>query len=48
MNITFIGMPGSGKTTIGKTLASRTGMDFVDVDQVIIRATGHTLAEIIA
>lgn len=48
MNITFIGMPGSGKSTIGKALASRTGMDFVDVDQVIIRTTGHTLAEIIA
>lgn len=47
MNITLIGMPGSGKSTVGKALAKRLGLQFVDVDQVIIRKTGQTLAEIL-
>ena len=47
MNITLIGMPGSGKSTVGQTLAKRLGLQFVDVDQVIIRKTGQTLAEIL-
>ena len=48
MNITLIGMPGSGKSTIGKRLAEETGMQFVDVDKVIIEKTGKLLSEIIA
>ena len=47
MNITLIGMPGSGKSTVGKALAQQLGLQFVDVDQVIIRKTGQTLAEIL-
>ena len=47
MNITLIGMPGSGKSTVGKALAKRMGMQFVDVDRVIIQQTGQTLAQII-
>lgn len=47
MNITLIGMPGSGKSTVGQALAKRLGLQFVDVDQVIIRETGQTLAEIL-
>lgn len=47
MNITLIGMPGSGKSTVGQALAKRLGLQFVDVDQVIIRKTGQTLAEIL-
>ncbi len=47
MNITLIGMPGSGKSTVGQALAQRLGLQFVDVDQVIIRKTGQTLAEIL-
>ena len=30
MNITFIGMPGSGKSTIGEWVARDTGMQFID------------------
>ena len=48
MNITFIGMPGSRKSTIGEWVARETGMQFIDVDKVIIEKTGMTLAEIIA
>lgn len=47
MNITLIGMPGSGKSTIGRKLARLTGLSFVDVDDVIIRETGMTLKQII-
>ncbi len=47
MNITLIGMPGSGKSTVGQALAKRLGLQFLDVDQVIIHKTGQTLAEIL-
>ena len=36
-NITLIGMPGSGKTTVGKTLAQALGMAFLDSDREIER-----------
>ena len=47
MNITLIGMPGSGKSTVGKLLARQANMRFMDVDKVIIREEGRTLAQII-
>ena len=48
MNITMIGMPSSGKSTVGVLLAKRLGMRFVDVDLVIQEQTGKLLKEIIA
>ncbi len=45
-NIVLIGMPGSGKSTVGKTLSELMGRPFVDSDQVIISRTGKTISEI--
>lgn len=47
-NITMIGMPSSGKSTVGVLLAKRLGMSFIDVDIVIQERTGRLLKEIIA
>ena len=48
LNITLVGMPASGKSTIGVLLAKRLGYSFVDVDIVIQEKTGQLLKEIIA
>lgn len=47
-NITLIGMPASGKSTVGVLLAKRLGYSFVDVDIVIQEKEGKLLKEIIA
>ncbi len=47
-NITLIGMPASGKSTVGVLLAKRLGYSFIDVDIVIQEKTGKLLKEIIA
>ena len=39
-NIVLVGMPGSGKSTIGKALAEKLGRDFVDTDDVITQRHG--------
>ena len=47
-NITLIGMPASGKSTVGVLLAKRLGFSFLDVDLMIQEKTGKLLKEIIA
>ena len=47
-NLIIIGMPGSGKTTVGRLLAQATGKNFVDVDEEIIRTAGMSIPEIFA
>lgn len=46
--ISLIGMPGSGKSTVGVLLAKRLGLAFVDTDLLIQEQEQATLAEIIA
>ena len=46
-NITMIGMPSSGKSTVGVLLAKRLGFSFIDVDIVIQEEEGKLLKEII-
>ena len=47
-NIVLIGMPGSGKTTLGKQLASRLGRTFVDADDFVVQLEGKTIADMFA
>lgn len=44
--IVLVGMMGVGKTSIGKRLAGRLGVSFVDADEEIERAAGLSIAEI--
>ena len=39
-NIVLIGMPGSGKSTIGKALAEKLGKNFIDTDDMIVSQYG--------
>ncbi len=46
-NLVLIGMPGSGKSTVGVILAKRTARDFVDTDLLIQAAQKRTLQAIV-
>lgn len=47
-NVVLVGMPGCGKTTVGRRLAERLGKDFVDLDEEIVRRAGTSIPEIFA
>lgn len=46
-NVTLIGMPGSGKSTVGVLLAKAMGYDFLDIDLLIQQREGKLLQEIL-
>ena len=46
-NVTLIGMPGSGKSTVGVLLAKALGYGFLDTDLVIQQQEGALLQEIL-
>ena len=47
-NIVLTGMPGSGKSTVGKLLSEKLGRPYFDVDECITEKTGRTPAALIA
>lgn len=46
-SIILTGMPGSGKSTVGKLLAEKLQLPFCDTDDLIIKKTGEALQDII-
>lgn len=44
--VVLVGVPGSGKTTVGTVLAERLGLAFRDTDQDVERAEGKAVADI--
>jgi shikimate kinase len=46
MNIVLLGYRGSGKTTVGRMVASRLGRAFVDTDELLARRAGKSIKEI--
>lgn len=46
--IVLVGLPGSGKSTVGPLVAAALGWSFVDLDDEIVRAAGRSISEIFA
>jgi len=44
-HVAFVGLPGSGKSTVGRQLARRLGWAFLDTDQVIEKRIGLSIRE---
>ena len=47
-NIVLIGMPGSGKSTVGMILAEKLGKKFVDADTYLTQKAGRSIPDIFA
>jgi len=47
-HIVLVGLPGSGKTTVGRLVAGRLGAPFVDLDEAIERRAGRTISQLFA
>lgn len=45
-NVSLIGMPGSGKSSVGRLLARLLAKEFVDVDELIVQRAGMPIEEI--
>lgn len=47
-NLLLVGMPGCGKTTVGRVLAERLGRELVDTDDLIVEQAGCSIPEVFA
>lgn len=47
-NIVLVGMPSSGKTTVGGILAEKTGLELADTDEYIVKEIGMPIADYFA
>ena len=45
-NLVFLGMMGSGKSSIGNLVSKKLNLQFVDIDNLIIETVGMTISEI--
>ena len=45
-NIVLTGMPASGKSSVGKAIATQMGREFFDLDEEIVKAAGKSIPEI--
>jgi shikimate kinase len=45
-HVILVGLPGSGKTTVGQAAAEQTGRTFLDLDQEIERREGRSIGQI--
>ena len=48
MDVVLVGLPGSGKSAVGRRLAQRHGAAFIDLDERIETAAGRTIPELFA
>ncbi|TML66769.1 MAG: shikimate kinase, partial [Actinobacteria bacterium] len=48
VDVVLVGLPGSGKSAVGRRLAQRHGATFIDLDEGIERSAGRTVPEIFA
>ncbi|NLT17702.1 MAG: shikimate kinase [Clostridiales bacterium] len=46
MNVYLTGMPGAGKSTVGKLAAKELGLGFLDLDAEIEKSAGRTIPEV--
>lgn len=46
MDLVLVGLPGSGKSSVGRRIAARHGARFVDLDATIEASAGQTIAEL--
>ena len=47
-SIVLVGMPGAGKSTLGRLIAKELGLDFVDTDEIVAQMAGMSIPELIA